>query len=142
VHASAHHGALDSLDPKAYVDFLIGTMQIVTRKESWGIDWASDNQVRSRARVAEATERAPARHASAHHGALLSPQVIAGHFKMRRSAGQAEHESTPRPRIELERPPACKCSPRRPRIELERPPACKCSPRRPPVSPQVCSRTR
>jgi hypothetical protein len=69
LHASAHHGALDSLDPKAYVDFLIGTMQIVTRKESWGIDWASDNQVRSRARGAEATERGPARHASAHHGA-------------------------------------------------------------------------
>ena len=68
MHASAHHGALDSLDPKAYVDFLIGTMQIVTRKESWGIDWASDNQVRSRARGAEATERGPARHASAHHG--------------------------------------------------------------------------
>jgi hypothetical protein len=98
LHASAHHGALDSLDPKAYVDFLIGTMQIVTRKESWGIDWASDNQVRSRARGAEATERGPGgmqvlttarpsarqaackcsprrdgararRHASAHHGA-------------------------------------------------------------------------
>ena len=59
MHASAHHGALDSLDPKAYVDFLIGTMQIVTRKESWGIDWASDNQVRSRARGAEAMERGP-----------------------------------------------------------------------------------
>ena len=32
--------------------------------------------------------------------------MIAGHFKMRRSAGQAEHESTPRPRIELERAPS------------------------------------
>ena len=42
--------------------------------------------------------------------------MIAGHFKMRRSAGQAEHESTPHPRIELERPPACKCPPRRPAV--------------------------
>jgi hypothetical protein len=89
LHASAHHSALDSLDPKAYVDFLIGTMQIVTRKESWGIDWASDNQVRSRARGAEATERGPARHASAHHGTTErgsgGMQVLT---TARRSAGQ------------------------------------------------------
>ena len=35
----------DTFDAQAYVDFLIGTMQIVTRKESWGVDWASDRQV-------------------------------------------------------------------------------------------------
>ena len=47
----------DSLEPQAYVDFLIGTMKIVTRKEPWGIDWASDRAVRVR-RVSDPAETA------------------------------------------------------------------------------------
>ena len=100
MHASAHHGALDSLDPKAYVDFLIGTMQIVTRKESWGIDWASDNQVRSRARGAEATEREPGGMQVLTTARWSAPGGMQVLTTARPSAGQA----------------ACKCSPRRPSL--------------------------